>query len=89
MDTRRFVVGPDDAGDRLDAFLASACDGVLSRSRMKALIEAGAVASRQTALSPKRKVDPGDEIELALPAPEEPTRGRKRSRSRSSTRTTT
>ncbi|MCB8837975.1 RluA family pseudouridine synthase [Aurantimonas sp. VKM B-3413] len=74
MDTRRFVVAPENAGDRLDAFLASACDGILSRSRLKALIEEGSVRiAGQTMLSPKRKVAEGEEVALSLPAPEDPT----------------
>lgn len=73
MQTRRFLVTDTDAGERLDVFLARKLEGELSRSRIKALIEAGHVLVG-TAVSggAKRKLASGEAVELALPAPEEP-----------------
>ena len=42
LDNAVFAVEPDDAGERLDAFLARKAGG-LSRSRIKALIKDGQV----------------------------------------------
>ncbi len=66
------VVGEDAAG-RLDAWLAEALAPGLSRSRVKALIEAGAVSVNGTpARQAKHKIKPGDEISLVVPDPEDP-----------------
>lgn len=80
----RLVVAPEHAGERLDRYLAErlapAIDG-LSRSRLKALIEAGHVtlaaaqgSDPQPVREPSRKVKPGDTIALVLPeaTPAEP-----------------
>jgi 23S rRNA pseudouridine1911/1915/1917 synthase len=64
--------GEDDSG-RLDAWLTAQLDGELSRSRIKALIEEGAVRINDKIVTePKKKIQPGDEIELVLPEPEDP-----------------
>jgi 23S rRNA pseudouridine1911/1915/1917 synthase len=58
---------------RLDAWLAEALAPELSRSRVKALIEAGAVSVNGTPASQARhKIKPGDEISLVMPDPEDP-----------------
>ncbi len=83
----RLVVAPEHAGERLDRYLAArlgpAIDG-MSRSRLKALIEAGHVslgpAARgtgddlQPVREPSRKVKPGEIVDIVLPdaAPAEP-----------------
>ena len=63
------VAGPEAAGDRTDRFLAGAI-GDLSRSRVKSLIEAGAVR-RQGALvrNPADTVNVGDHFSLQRPIP--------------------
>lgn len=71
-DREAFTVGEDAAG-RLDVWLAGALEPDLSRSRVKALIEAGAVSVNGVAVTEaKRKVRPGDRIELTMPEPEDP-----------------
>ncbi len=60
--------GPGDAGARIDRFLAGAVDG-LSRSRIKALIEAGRLAAGgATIAEASYRVKPGQEYELSVPA---------------------
>ncbi|MCV3735832.1 RluA family pseudouridine synthase [Rhizobium sp. TRM96647] len=72
-DTRKVLTAGEDAEGRLDAWLADALDGEHSRSRIKALIEQGAVSLNGTAVTePKKKVHPGDEIVIELPQPEDP-----------------
>ncbi|WP_139112506.1 RluA family pseudouridine synthase [Hoeflea olei] len=67
------MVAGEDAGGRLDAWLAGELEPELSRSRIKALIEAGEVSVNGAAVTQaKHKVHPGDRIELTLPAPEDP-----------------
>ena len=63
------VAGPDAAGSRTDRFLADAI-GDLSRSRVKSLIEAGAVR-RQGALvhNPADSVHAGDSFTVQRPIP--------------------
>jgi 23S rRNA pseudouridine1911/1915/1917 synthase len=66
------TAGEDDAG-RLDAWLTAQLGGEMSRSRIKALIEEGAVAINDRVVTePKKKVVPGDTITLVLPEPEDP-----------------
>ena len=63
------VVAADDAGDRLDRVLARHV-GELSRSRLKLLIEAGAVAiDGQTIRDPSHKVNSGSAILVDVPPP--------------------
>ncbi len=67
------TAGADDRG-RLDAFLAARLSG-LSRSRLKALITAGAVtADGATIKDPSRAVKPGTDYRVAVPpaVPAEP-----------------
>jgi 23S rRNA pseudouridine1911/1915/1917 synthase len=77
----RLIVAPADGGERLDRYLAlrlaGGIDG-LSRSRLKALIEAGhiAIGSRETlqpVREPSRKVKAGEIIEIFLPEAEPAT----------------
>jgi len=61
------VVEPDAAGRRLDAYLAAAI-AELSRSRLKALIEAGHVSiGGATIVEAKKAVNAGDAIRVAVP----------------------
>jgi len=66
-------VPPDQAGARLDRYLAEAlapADNVLSRSRLKALIQEGHVRlNGETITDPSRKIKPGEVYELRPPAP--------------------
>jgi 23S rRNA pseudouridine1911/1915/1917 synthase len=70
---RKVLVADEDAEGRLDAWLTAALDGEFSRSRIKALIEQGAVLLKGVVCTePKRKVAPGDQVEIILPEPEDP-----------------
>lgn len=65
-------VPPEAAGQRLDQWLAGALDG-LSRSRVQALIRAGAVScAGRTVPEPNRKVAAGDVYALRMPEPDDP-----------------
>jgi 23S rRNA pseudouridine1911/1915/1917 synthase len=65
-----FRVEPEAAGERLDAFLARR-DDRFSRSRLKALIKAGAVGRGGAALTdPNARLAAGDEITLDVREPE-------------------
>ncbi|MCX5516326.1 RNA pseudouridine synthase [Kaistia algarum] len=65
------VVEPEAAGRRLDAYMAAAIPD-MSRSRLKALIEAGHVRlGGATIVEGKRPVNSGDQIQLTLPEPEQ------------------
>ncbi len=63
------TVTPESAGARLDRLLAEAVPS-LSRSRIKALIEAGCVSSAGQAVdSPSRRVKAGESFVVVVPAP--------------------
>ena len=71
--TRKVLTVPEDAGGRIDAWLAATLADDFSRSRIKALIEEGAVLVNGAAIGePKRKIHPGDTVEIALPEPRDP-----------------
>lgn len=73
MPIRKVLSAPEDAEGRLDAYLAGALGGEFSRNRLKSLIEQGEVTVNGTCVTePKRKVRPGDQIEIGLPEPEAP-----------------
>jgi 23S rRNA pseudouridine1911/1915/1917 synthase len=63
-----FVVGAEEAGARLDAFLAARVAGV-SRTRVRQLIEDGAALVSGGAAKPSYKLRAGERIELDAPAP--------------------
>jgi len=66
---RRAVVGAEQAGWRLDRFLASAL-GDISRSRLQQLIESGAVShSRKTIRDGNFRVKPGEAYTVDVPPP--------------------
>jgi 23S rRNA pseudouridine1911/1915/1917 synthase len=66
-----FLVEPEAAGDRLDAFLARR-DARFSRNRLKALIKAGEVRlAGEPVVDPSRRLAAGESVELSLPEPEE------------------
>ncbi|MCU0987850.1 MAG: RluA family pseudouridine synthase [Acetobacteraceae bacterium] len=68
-DTREMVAGPADASQRLDRWLATGMGG-LSRSRVKALIEAGQVTRDGTPVrDPSEPVRPGARYALTVPPP--------------------
>jgi 23S rRNA pseudouridine1911/1915/1917 synthase len=71
--TFQFAVEEGAAGQRLDRFLAERPELIeahLSRSRIKALIEAGRLILRGApALSPAKKLSEGDRVALAVPPP--------------------
>src|SRR5215213_11031063 len=65
--TRR-TIGPDDAGVRLDAYLASQIEG-WSRARLQRLIETEDVLVNGKVSKPSYKLREQDEIEVELIAP--------------------
>jgi 23S rRNA pseudouridine1911/1915/1917 synthase len=66
---RRAVVGNEQAGWRLDRFLASAL-GDISRSRLQQLIESGAVShTRKTIRDANFRVKPGEAYTVDVPPP--------------------
>jgi 23S rRNA pseudouridine1911/1915/1917 synthase len=66
------IAGADAAG-RIDAWLAQALEGGLSRSRVKVLMEEGSVTVNGVeAKAPHQKIHPGDRIEVTIPEPENP-----------------
>ncbi|MDP9838904.1 23S rRNA pseudouridine1911/1915/1917 synthase [Neorhizobium huautlense] len=70
---RKVLTAGEDAEGRIDAWLAAELGGEFSRNRLKALIEQGAVSlNGKPCTEPKKKVSPGDVIEIALPEPEDP-----------------
>jgi 23S rRNA pseudouridine1911/1915/1917 synthase len=69
----RAVVAPEQAGWRLDRFLAASLSH-LSRSRLQALIEAGQVVrGGRTIRDANFRVKPGEAYEITVPAPVDPT----------------
>lgn len=62
-------VNKDEAGMRLDAYIAAVSD--LSRSAAARLIEAGSVTVNDRLAEKKRAIAEGDVIEITLPEPEE------------------
>lgn len=60
-----FSVSPDDAGERLDAFLAAHIEG-WSRARLHRLIEAADVLVNGNVAKPSHKLRPNDHIEIEL-----------------------
>jgi len=63
-----FTIGPDQAGTRLDAYLASQIEG-WSRARLQRLIENEDVLVKGKVAKPSYKLREGDEIEVELVAP--------------------
>jgi 23S rRNA pseudouridine1911/1915/1917 synthase len=75
QERRRAEVGAADAGARLDKFLAQTVEG-LTRMRIKALIEEGAVARAGAVVTdPAAKVRSGDVFDILVP-PAEPSETR-------------
>src|SRR5687768_5550732 len=66
----RITIGPDDAGVRLDAYLASQIEG-WSRARLQRLIETEDVLVNGKVSKPSYKLREHDEIEVELTAPPE------------------
>lgn len=67
MPRRRFAIGKNSARSRLDKFLVTAC-GDLSRSRIQALIESGAVhIDGASATDVSRQTAEGQSVEIDLP----------------------
>ncbi len=66
---RRAVVGAEQAGWRLDRFLAAAL-GDISRSRIQQLLESGAVShTRKTIRDGNFRVKPGEAFTIVIPPP--------------------
>src|SRR5207237_5842238 len=63
-----FYVSPDDAGERLDVFLASQIEG-WSRARLQRLIEDADVLVNGRIAKPSYKLRADDEIEIELTTP--------------------
>ncbi|MCR9136263.1 MAG: RluA family pseudouridine synthase [Alphaproteobacteria bacterium] len=72
-DDRKVLKAGEDASGRLDSWLAAALEGQISRSRIKDLIIGGSVTLNGAAVvEPKRKIAPGDQVELIVPEPLDP-----------------
>ena len=67
-ETLAFDVSAEDAGARLDAFLAARVEGV-SRSTLKRVIDDGDVLVGGRAAKPSLKLKGGERVEVELPAP--------------------
>ena len=63
------IVEEEDAGRRLDAFLAGRLTAV-SRSRWRKAIEEGGVRVEGSAVKPGRRLAPGERVDVRLPRPE-------------------
>jgi 23S rRNA pseudouridine1911/1915/1917 synthase len=73
-DDRKELTADEDASGRLDAWLAGVLTGQISRSRIKDLIVSGAVnLNGVTVREAKRRVTPGDRVELVIPEPVDAT----------------
>lgn len=69
---KAFIV-EEDVSERLDVWLSKTLAGEFSRNRLKSLIEAGAVKiDGLEVIVPKKKVLPGQNIEIIVPEPEDP-----------------
>ncbi|MCV6600196.1 MAG: RluA family pseudouridine synthase [Cohaesibacter sp.] len=77
-ETLSFLVEDEDAGKRLDAFIA-AKEGSLSRSRFKSLIKDGHISTlcpngdSKVTKEPNHRVSAGQTITITMPPPEDPT----------------
>ena len=70
MQTLEFVAGPQDAGLRMDRWLAGCCAEV-SRSALQSLIEQGMVLRNDGSLVNKKdKVTEGETVQVTLPDPQ-------------------
>ena len=67
-ETLTFSVAAEEAGGRLDTFLASRVAS-LSRSAIKRLVDDGDVLVGGRAAKPSHKLKAGERVELDLPAP--------------------
>jgi 23S rRNA pseudouridine1911/1915/1917 synthase len=73
-DNRKVLTADETAEGRLDAWLTGRLGEEFSRSRIKALVNEGAVLLNGTPVKDaSRKVRPGDSYEIALPEPQDPT----------------
>ncbi len=71
--SRKVLTAAEGAEGRLDAWLTAVLEGEFSRSRIKQLIEQGAVTlNGRPVTEPKKKIVAGDAVEIALPEPEDP-----------------
>ena len=69
MEARTLTAGPAAAGQRLDRWLAAACDD-LSRSALQSLMEEGRVTVDGRPANKKNKLRGGETITLTLPDPQ-------------------
>ncbi|MBN1282818.1 MAG: RluA family pseudouridine synthase [Proteobacteria bacterium] len=72
MQTHKLIADKADAGARLDAFVAAHVPG-LTRSQAKRLIDEGLVEVGGNAAKPSHEVREGEEIEVSVPSPVEPS----------------
>jgi 23S rRNA pseudouridine1911/1915/1917 synthase len=70
MEIIDLIAGPDDAGARLDAYLASALEGE-TRSSVQRRIEEGRVIVNGAKASKNHRLKEGDEVRVSLPPPKE------------------
>jgi 23S rRNA pseudouridine1911/1915/1917 synthase len=69
MPTDQFSIPPEEAGERLDRWIASRVEG-LSRSRVKALIESGDILRNGAPTRPAEPLRAGDTLAVRIPEPE-------------------
>ncbi len=69
---QQLTVTPDEAGERLDAFIVARCSD-LSRSRVKHLIDAGNVQVDGAHSKAAHKVAAGERVDVIVPSPVEPS----------------
>jgi 23S rRNA pseudouridine1911/1915/1917 synthase len=67
----KFIVTPEEAGQRLDVFLVAQLPA-LSRSRIQSLMEAGRVEVDGAARKASHHVEPGEVVTLEIPQPPPP-----------------
>lgn len=67
-ETLQLVVDADDAGQRLDRYLAATLED-LSRSRIQSLMDEGRVLVNGAACKPSHHVEPGEIVTIEIPPP--------------------
>ncbi|MGN6549793.1 MAG: RluA family pseudouridine synthase [Pararhizobium sp.] len=71
---KKVLLAGEDAGGRLDAWLAAALAEDFSRNRLKALITDGRVTvGDRIVTEPRHRIRPGETVTVRLPPPDDPT----------------
>ncbi|MFH1996156.1 MAG: RluA family pseudouridine synthase [Candidatus Omnitrophota bacterium] len=72
MQKLSFTINEEDAGDRLDRFLARMCSDEFSRSFIKKMIDSGCVTVNGKVEKPHQKVRPGEIVAVNVPESKPP-----------------